>query len=99
MVCAAKKDGTIRLCVEYRELNAATKISPFPMQNSSNLRLKFGRAKYLTTLDLSKGYWEVPFETNSKEITSFLSPIGQYQWKVMTFGLSGAPATFQRTMN
>ena len=57
-VCVAKKDGSIRLYVDYREFNAETKISPFPMQNSRNLSLKLGRAKYLTTLDLLKGNWK-----------------------------------------
>ena len=56
LVRVAKKDGTIRLCVDYRELNAATKISPFSMQNSSNLMLKVGKAKHLTTLDLLEGH-------------------------------------------
>ena len=69
------------------------------MQKSSNLRLKVGRAKYLTTLDFLIGYWEIPLETNSKVLTSFVSPKGQYQWKVTAFGLSGASATFQKTMN
>lgn len=99
LVCVAKKDGTIRLCVDYRALNAVTRISPFPMQNSENLRFKAGGATFLTTFDILKGYWEIPLEVSCRELTSFVSPKGQYQWKVMPFGLSGAPSTFQRIMN
>ena len=99
IVCVAKKDGTIRLCCDYRGLNAESQVSPFPMQNSEQLRFKAGAAQYLTTLDILKGYWEIPLAEDSRELTSFVSPRGQYQWKVMPFGLSGAPATFQRIMN
>lgn len=99
IVCVAKKDGTIRLCCDYRGLNAESQLSPFPMQNSEQLRFKAGAAQYLTTLDILKGYWEIPLAEDSRELTSFVSPKGQYQWKVMPFGLSGAPATFQRIMN
>ena len=76
-----------------------TEISPFLMQNSSNLRLKVGRARYLTTLNLLKGHWEILLETNSKELISFVSLKGQYKWKVIAFGLPGTRATFHRTMN
>ena len=99
LVCVAKKDGAIKLCVDYRELNTATKISPFLMQNSSNLRLKVGRARYLTTLNLLKGHWEILLETNSKELTSFVLLKGQSKWEVIAFGLPETPATFHRTMN
>ncbi|KFM71645.1 Retrovirus-related Pol polyprotein from transposon 17.6, partial [Stegodyphus mimosarum] len=99
IVCVAQRDGSIRLCCDYRGLNAESQIIPFPMQNAEELRYKAGAARYLSTLDILKGYWEIPMEKESRHLTSFVSPKGQYQWKVMPFGLSGAAATFQRVMN
>lgn len=58
-----------------------------------------GRSKYLTTLDLAKGYWQVPVNSADREKTAFTSPLGLFQFKTMPFGLSGAPATFQRLMD
>ena len=58
-----------------------------------------GRSKYLTTLDLAKGYWQIPMEETDKEKTAFTSPLGLFQFTTMPFGLSGAPATFQRLMD
>lgn len=83
IVCVAKTDASIRLCVDYRALNVASKITPFPMQDAMELRFKAGAAKYITTLDILKGYWSIPMDEKSKEFTSFIGPKGQYQWKVV----------------
>jgi len=58
-----------------------------------------GMAKYLTTLDLAKGYWQVPVAREAQALTAFTTPFGLYQFTVLPFGLSGAPATFQRMMD
>ena len=60
---------------------------------------QIGNAKYITTLELAKGYWQVPMSDEDREKTAFSSPIVLYQFTVMPFGLSGAPATFQRMMD
>ena len=58
-----------------------------------------GGGKYITTLDLNKGYWQIPMEEASQDKTTFITPFGLYEFTTMTFGLQGAPATFQRLMN
>ena len=56
-------------------------------------------AKFITTLDLAKGYWQVPMDPASREKTAFSTDFGKYEFRVMPFGLVGAPATFQRLVN
>lgn len=58
-----------------------------------------GGARFITALDLTKGYWQVPLSPEAKEKTAFAMPMGLYQYRVLAFGLHGAPATFQRLMD
>lgn len=60
---------------------------------------RLGKASFMTTLDLCKGYWQVPLDSSCKPYTAFRSPSGLYQYTVMPFGLRRAPATFQRLMD
>ena len=99
IVVVKKKDGNIRICIDYRRLNSATPVDPYPMPRPDELIDKLGRAKYITILDLSKGYWQVPMKEEDRAKTAFTTSFGHFQFKVMPFGLNGAPATFQRMMD
>ena len=101
LVTVNKKDGGIRLCVDYRELNKTTKFDAYPMPSVDEMLDQIGNAQFISTLDLAKGYWQVqvPLCPEDKEKTAFISPNGLYQFVTMPFGLSGAPATFQRMID
>lgn len=96
---AKKKDGTLRFCVNFSKLNAISAFDPYPKPRVDELVERLGKAKYLSTLDLCKGYWQIPLTDTSKELTAFRGPSGLYHFTVMPFGLHGAAATFQRTMD
>ena len=99
IVLVKKKDGSLRMCVDYRRLNAVSPSDAYPMPRVEDLIDRLGGARYITTLDLSRGYWQVPVDTKSRHLTAFTTPFGLFQFKVMPFGLHGAPATFQRMMD
>ncbi|KAG5852333.1 hypothetical protein ANANG_G00061280 [Anguilla anguilla] len=99
VVLVPKKNGSLRFCIDFRYLNSVSKFDSYPTPRIDDLIDRLGKAKYLTTIDLCKGYWQVPLSTRSRELTAFRTPWGLYQFSVMPFGLHGAPATFQRLVD
>ena len=99
IVLVKKKDGTMRMCVDYRRLNEHSRTDAYSMPRVDDLIDRLGKSKYITTLDLARGYWQVPMAEESQPLTAFVTPFGLYQFRVMPFGLNGAPATFQRLMD
>lgn len=94
-----KKDGTLRLSMHYRKLNAVSLSDANLMPRIEELIDRLGHAKYIKTLDLTRGYWQVLPAESAKAKTAFATPFGLFQFNVMPFGLQGAPGTFQRMMD
>ena len=99
VVLVGKPDGSVRFCVDYRRVNAVSKIDAYPMPRIDELVDRLGMFTYYTTLDCTKGYWQIPLSPAAREKTAFSTPLGLYQFKVLLFGLFGALATFQRLMD
>ncbi|GFW47334.1 retrovirus-related Pol polyprotein from transposon 17.6 [Trichonephila clavipes] len=99
IVCVSKKDGSVRLCVDYRLLNNVTITDAYPMQNARDLLFEIGQARFISVLDLTKGYWQIPMKDEAKPLTAFVTHSGHYQWKVMPFGMKNARSTFQKSMD
>lgn len=99
VVLVPKRDGTTRFCVDYRRLNDCTVTDPYPMPRVDKLLDKIAQGHYLTTIDLCKGYWQIPLEVEAIPKSAFITPFGLYQFRVMPFGMKNAPATFQRMID
>ena len=99
IVTVAKKDGTLRLCVDYRKLNSIMADDPYQMPRVEEMLDRLGPAEFISTIDLAKGYYQVPVREEDQDKTAFVSPFGKYRFTRMPFGLKGAPTTFQRLMD
>ena len=98
VVIVDKKDGSKRFCVDFRKLNAITKPISYPLPLIDDILAQLGQAKFFTSLDLKSGYWQVLMDENDKEKTAFACHRGLFQFNVMPFGLTAAPAIFQELM-
>ncbi|WP_366144398.1 reverse transcriptase domain-containing protein, partial [Giesbergeria sp.] len=94
-----KKDGSLRMCIDYRALNKVTVKDRYPLPNIQDLIDQLHGKKVFSSLDLQSGYHQIHIADDDVQKTAFLTPMGQYQFKVLCFGLTNAPATFQRVMN
>ena len=98
VVLVTKKDGSQRLCVDYRQLNVATVKDAFPLPRVDDSLSALSGSRWFSTLDLASGYWQVAMDASTKEKAAFVASSSMYEWNVMPFGLFNAPSTFARLM-
>jgi len=94
-----KKDGSLRLCVDFRGLNKIMKKDRYPLPLISDLLDSPRKARIYTKIDLRHAYHLVHIAEGDEWKTAFRTHYGVFEWSVMLFGLTNAPATFQRFMN
>ena len=98
VVMIKKPDGTYRMSVDFRKLNAMTEKESYPLPKLEETLERLSETKYYSTLDMSRGTWQIPLSEESKEHTAFVTHRGQYHWNYLPAGLCNGRATFQRLM-
>ncbi|KAL1250687.1 hypothetical protein QQF64_018483 [Cirrhinus molitorella] len=98
-ILVPKPDGSFRFCTDFRKVNSFTVPDNYPLPRMEDCVDNVGYAKFVSKLDMLKGYWQVPLTPRASEIAAFITPDSFAQYTAMAFGLRNAPATFQRLVN
>ena len=93
-----KPDGSQRMCVDYRKLNAMTLPFPFPVADAQMCFDRLASARVYSRLDLKSGFWQMRVKEEHQHLTAFSTPFGLYQYAVAPFGLRNSPSYFARLM-
>lgn len=94
-----KPSGALRFCIDYRKLNELTEKDRYPLPLLDETLARISRAKVFTKLDIRQAFHRIRMDPASEELTTFRTRYGQYKCKVLPFGLTNGPATYQRYMN
>lgn len=94
-----KKDGSKRLCVDYRALNRVTKADAYPLPRIQESLDRLGNSRVYTSMDATSGFWQNPVAEEDIPKTAFNTRYGSFEFKVTPFGLKNCPSAFQRMMD
>ena len=94
IVPIVKKNGSVKIAIDYRLLNKKTVPRPYPIPHPDDLFNKVKGSKVFSVLDLQNGYFHIPVKQSDRHKTAFILPFGKFQWKRLALGLIGAPYTF-----
>ena len=98
IVVPKKSKDEIRFCIDFRALNQKMVKDKEPIPNMNSLFAKLSKTNYYSILDLTKGFWQIPLDEDSKKYTAFSTEEGLFQFCVMPFGLANGPSEFARLM-
>lgn len=99
VVLVRKKDGQLRICIDYRHLNSRTKKDNYALPRIDEILDSLAGNTYFSVLDMKSGYYQIPIAEEHKERTAFtVGPLGFFEHNRMAMGLVNAPATYQRLM-
>ncbi|KAJ8339479.1 hypothetical protein SKAU_G00362650 [Synaphobranchus kaupii] len=98
IVVVRKKDGDIRLCIDYRRLNLQTVKDSYALPNLEESFSALTGSKWFSVLDLKSGFYQIEMEETDKHKTAFVCPLGFFEFNRMPQGITNAPSTFQRLM-
>ena len=99
VVVVPKKDGTLRVCIDFRKFNQILVKDSFPLPRVEDLFATLGKAKYFSSLDLKSGYWQMELAPEDRKKTAFCTRTQLLEFNVLPFGVASAPSLFQRMIS
>jgi len=99
IVLVSKPDGSIRICIDFRHLNEGTINDGYPMAWADDIIRKIAPAKFISTLDATGAYYQIPMDPKCIPMTTFITHRGSYAFTSMPFGCKTASQKFQRVIN
>ena len=99
IVLVRKRDNTLRVAIDYRRLNAVTRQDSYPLPRTDSCLDALNGSSWFTTIDLRAGFCQVRKDPKDADKTAFITRKGYFRFKVLSFGLTGAPSLFQRLMD
>lgn len=99
MVTVTKPNGSLRICIDPKDLNKAIQREHYPMQTIEQVVADMPDAKVFSTLDATSGFWQMKLDEESSKLTTFNTPYGRYRFTRAPFGIKSIPEIFQRAMS